>query len=107
MSLIDRSRSAWLALYRVMPGEADFNGIKVKCVAETLSIKRIQQLHSYLIDGSTSISMLNEDFATWVENGLKDLKSLVSVNGGDPLTYVQNDVHPMSAVVHLFLSPPK
>lgn len=107
MALIDRSRSAWLALYRVMPSEAEFNGTPVKCVAETLSIKRIQQFHSFLIDGSSMISMLNEDYATWVENGFKDLKSTVSVNGGAPLTYMKADTHPQSAVTNLFLSPPQ
>lgn len=105
MALIDESRAAFRELRDAMPSTIEFNGKTKTGVAQTLTIKRAQDLQHYQIDGSTAFDMEDTDFAEFEADGLKDRVGELRINGGEPLVISNKDTHPNSAVVHLFLIP--
>lgn len=106
MALIDESEEAFRELLDVMPAEITFNGISKPCVSQTITLVRKQTLHGYVYDVAAQVSMLNSDFAAFVAMELKDRSSIMQVNGGEELVFMQKEIHPNSAVTHLFLANP-
>jgi hypothetical protein len=103
MSLIDESRQAFRELRDAMPATIEYNGIVRPCVSHSINFKRAQHLQSYQVDATTEVELEDEHFAEFVEMGLKDRVSEVSVNGSRAMVVMSTDTHPNSATVHLFL----
>lgn len=107
MALIDESRAAFRELRETMPATIEFNGIEKTGISHSITVKRLQQLQGMDVEASSEFELEDTDFAEFVEKGLKDRVSTLTVNETDELIYMQKDSHPNSAVVHLFLGSPR
>jgi hypothetical protein len=104
VALIDESREAFRELRDVMPATIVFNGIEKTGVSHSINFKRAQHLQNYQVDATSEFEMEDTDYAEFVEMGLKDRVSEVSVNGGRAMVVMATDTHVNSATVHVFLS---
>lgn len=104
MALKDQSRRAFRQALKVFPAKVNFNGIAKDCVSQPITATKDMQLSGFVGTIGAQITMDEDDFAAFAAGGLEEKKSLVTLNGGEPLQYIQKQSHPNSAVVHLILS---